>query len=188
MPRGASPFDRPLFARSVGHADYAFDPWRAFGPAADRDALDLQRVSFHRARSEELAILPGVVGLLDGALAAGLRVGLASNSGHEHVDGHLARLGLLDRFEIVACREDVRTPKPEPDLYRLVLERFGIRGREAVAFEDSHTGTLAARRAGTWVVAVPNGSTGHHDFSNADLRVESLADCRVADLMARFAS
>jgi len=182
------PFDRPLFARSVGHADYAFDPWRAFGPAADRDALDLERVSFHRARSKELAILPGIVGLLDGARAAGLRVGLASNSGHEHVDGHLARLGLLDRFEIVACREDVRTPKPEPDLYRLVLERFGIRGREAVAFEDSHTGTLAARRAGTWVVAVPNGSTGHHDFSNADFRVESLADCRVADLMARFAS
>jgi beta-phosphoglucomutase-like phosphatase (HAD superfamily) len=55
-----------------------------------------------------------------------------------------------------------------------------------VAFEDSHTGTLSARRAGVWVVAVPNTSTGHHDFGNADLRVTSLADCRVEDLMARF--
>jgi HAD superfamily hydrolase (TIGR01509 family) len=180
------PFDRPLFARSVGHADYAFDPWRAFGPAADREALDLERESFHRARSEELAILPGVVELLDGARAAGLRIGLASNSGHEHVEGHLARLGLLERFDFVACRGDVRAPKPEPDLYRLVLERLGVRPREAVAFEDSHTGTLSARRAGVWVVAVPNSSTGHHDFSNADLRVGSLADCRTADLMARF--
>jgi putative hydrolase of the HAD superfamily len=182
------PFDRPLFARSVGHADYAFDPWRAFGPAADREALDLERVEFHHKRSGELAILPGVVGLLDGAEAAGLKIGLASNSGHAHVDGHLSRIGLLDRFDFVACREDVRTPKPEPDLYRHVLEYFGIRPREAVAFEDSHTGTLAARRAGTWVVAVPNASTAHHDFSNADLRVASLADCRAADLMARFAA
>jgi HAD superfamily hydrolase (TIGR01509 family) len=182
------PFDRPLFARSVGHADYAFDPWRAFGASADREALELVRRKFHRVRSEELEILPGVTGLLGGARAAGLRIGLASNSGHEHVDGHLARLGLLDRFDFVACREDVRAPKPEPDLYRLVLERFGIRPREAVAFEDSHTGTLAAHRAGVWVVAVPNSSTGHHDFANADLRVASLADCRAEDLMARFAS
>jgi HAD superfamily hydrolase (TIGR01509 family) len=181
------PFDRPLFARSVGHADYAFDPWRAFGPTADRDTLDLERVAFHRSRSEELAILPGVVELLAGAREAGLRIGLASNSGHAHVDGHLARLGLLDRFDFVACREDVRTPKPEPDLYRHVLGHFAVRPREAVAFEDSHTGTLAARRAGTWVVAVPNSSTAHHDFSNADLRVASLADCRLADLVARFA-
>jgi HAD superfamily hydrolase (TIGR01509 family) len=181
-------FDRPLFARSVGHADYAFDPWRAFGPAADREALDTERKAFHRVRSEELEILPGVVALIGDARAAGLKIGLASNSGHEHVDGHLARLGLLDQFDFVACREDVRTPKPEPDLYRLVLEKFGIRPREAVAFEDSHTGTLAARRAGIWVVAVPNSSTGHHDFANADLRVASLADCRAADLMARFAA
>jgi HAD superfamily hydrolase (TIGR01509 family) len=180
------PFDRPLFARSVGHADYAFDPWRAFGPAADREALEAERRAFNRSRSEELEILPGVVGLLGEARDAGLMVGLASNSGHEHVDGHLARLGLLERFDLVACREDVRAPKPEPDLYRLVTERFGVRPREAVAFEDSHTGTLAARRAGVWVVAVPNGSTGHHDFANADLRVASLADCRTADLMARF--
>lgn len=67
-----------------------------------------------------------------------------------------------------------------------MLERFGLRGREAVAFEDSHTGSLAASRAGLWVVAVPNPSTGHHDFGHADLRVGSLADCRLGELMARF--
>ncbi len=88
----------------------------------------------------------------------------------------------------MACREDVRAPKPEPDLYRRVLEHFGIRPREAVAFEDSHTGTLAASRAGVWVVAVPNESTGHHDFGHVDLLVSSLADCRAEGLMARFAA
>jgi len=103
-----------------------------------------------------------------------------------HVEGHLKRLGLLARFDFLACRGDVASPKPEPDLYRLVLGHFGLRAREAIAFEDSHTGTLAAKRAGLWVVAVPNASTGHHDFGSADLLVESLADCRLADLMERF--
>jgi len=180
------PFDRELFTRSVGHADYSFDPWRSFGPGADRDALEARRKTFNRARSERQPILPGVVSLMDQASEAGLRIGLASNSSHEHVDGHLGRLGLLPRFDHVACREDVAAPKPEPDLYRLVVGRFGIGGREAIAFEDSHTGIVAARRAGLWVVAVPNDSTGHHDLSGADLRIDSLADCRLPDLLVRF--
>jgi len=180
------PFDRSLFIRGVGHADFAFDPWRGFGHAADREALETERRAFNRARSERELVLPGVVPLIDHAKGAGLRIGLASNSGHDHVEGHLGRLGILGHFDCVACREDVASPKPEPDLYRLVLNRFGLGGREAIAFEDSLTGIIAAKRAGLRVVAVPNASTGHHDMSDADLRVGSLADCRLADLMALF--
>ena len=39
-----------------------------------------------------------------------------------------------------------------------------------------------------WVVAVPNPSTGHHDFDHVDLQVASLADCSLGELMARFAA
>jgi HAD superfamily hydrolase (TIGR01509 family) len=180
------PFDRALLVRSVGHADYAFDPWKGFGPGADRAALEAERRAFNRSRSELQPVLPGVLSLLRDAAASGLRVGLASNSGREHVEGHLERIGLLGRFDFIACRGDAPSPKPEPDLYRLVLTRFGLRGREAIAFEDSYTGSLAASRAGLWVVAVPNPSTGHHDFEHADLKVASLADCRLGELMARF--
>jgi beta-phosphoglucomutase-like phosphatase (HAD superfamily) len=102
------------------------------------------------------------------------------------VDTHLARLGLFERFEFIACREDVRSPKPEPDLYKLVLNKFGARGHEAIGFEDSHAGSLAAKRANLWVVAAPNESTAHHDFSHVDLRVSSLADVTLGGLMKRF--
>jgi HAD superfamily hydrolase (TIGR01509 family) len=180
------PFDRPLFTRSVGHADYAFDPWRGFDAGADRESLEVERLAFNRARNLAQQVLPGFEGLVVVARAAGLKVGLASNSSHSHVNGHLSRLGLADRFDFIACREDVAAPKPEPDLYRLVLEKFGLRGHEAIAFEDSHTGTLAAKRAGLWVVAVPNASTSHHDFAHVDLQVSSLADCRLPELVARF--
>lgn len=181
------PFDKPLFTRSVGHADYAFDPWRGFGAAADRIGLEAQRQAFNRTRTESQPVLPGVVALIEEGRRAGLGIGLASNSSHGHVEGHLARIGLLERFSFIACREDVAAPKPEPDLYRLVLGHFGIRGHEAIAFEDSHTGSLSAKRAGLWVVAVPNASTGHHDFAHADLTAKSLADCRLSELLAMFA-
>ena len=181
-------FDREVFLRSVGHADYAFDPWHAFEKRADRVALEAERRSRNQARDRELPVLPGVAALMDGARGAGLRLGLASNSRHPHVEGHLGRLGLLGRFSFIACREDAPSPKPEPDLYRLVLNRFGIAGKEAVAFEDSNTGTRAARRAGLWTVAVPNASTAHHDLSHAHLRLGSLAETNIEDLQARVAA
>jgi HAD superfamily hydrolase (TIGR01509 family) len=180
------PFDRPAFMRSVGQADYAFDPWHGFSPHADRAALELER----RARKDELLlrqpILPGVVALLDAARANGLRIGLASNSEHSWCDPHLTRVGLFERFDFIACREDAPSPKPEPDLYKLVLNQFGLRGHEAIALEDSHTGSLAAKRANMWVVAVPNAATAHHDFAHVDLRVASLSSVNLADLVAQF--
>ena len=180
------PFNKESFLRSVGHADYAFDPWHAFEKRADRAALEIQRRKRNRERDHLLALLPGVASLLETAREAGLHVGLASNSGHAHVEGHLARLGLLPRFEFLACREDSKSPKPEPDLYRLVVNHFGIHGHEAVAFEDSRTGVVAARRAGLWVVAAPNPSTVHHDFSQAHWIVPSLAAVSLPELKARF--
>src|SRR3954470_18265193 len=109
-----APFDRALFLRNDGHADYAFEPWHGFSPHADRAALEVQR----RALKDELMlrqpILPGVVDLLDAAKKNALRVGLASNSEHAWVEPHLARVGLLDRFEFLACREDAPSPKPQP--------------------------------------------------------------------------
>jgi HAD superfamily hydrolase (TIGR01509 family) len=188
------PFDRARFLRSVGHAEYAFDPWHGFAPHADRAARGHERVArkqlARQAHKQRLllqqAVLPGVVALIEAGRAAGLRIGLASNSEHTWCEPHLARLGLRARFDFLACRGDTPSPKPEPDLYRLVLQRFGLRGREAIAFEDSRTGTLAAKRAHLHVVAVPNPSTAHHDFSAADLQLASLAATSLEQLLARF--
>jgi HAD superfamily hydrolase (TIGR01509 family) len=180
------PFDRAAFLHSVGHADFTFDPWHGFSPHADRAALELERRTRKEKLMLRLQVLPGVVALLDAARAHRLRVGCASNSPHSWVDDHLARLGLLEYFEFIACRGDAPSPKPEPDLYNLVLNRFGLRGHQAVAFEDSHSGTVAAKRAHLWCVAAPNESTAHHDFSRADWLVPSLAEVSFEELRRRF--
>src|SRR3954463_9025628 len=74
------PFDRTLFIRNVGHAEYAFDPWHGFSPHADRAALELERRAIKDALMIPQPILPGVVALLDAGRTLGLRIGVASNS------------------------------------------------------------------------------------------------------------
>jgi putative hydrolase of the HAD superfamily len=184
--RHGVPFDQDMHLRSVGHADYGFDPWSAFGPAADRAELEVHRRKLNVERNRRLEPLPGVVPLLREVRAAGLKLGVASNSGHAHVDGQLERLGLLGQFDFIACREDVAKTKPDPEIYQLVLSRLGVDGRATVAFEDSHTGLTAASRAGLHVVAVPNRATAHHEFAEAGWRVQSLLEVSLAGLVERF--
>jgi HAD superfamily hydrolase (TIGR01509 family) len=170
----------------VGHVGVDFNPWSAFGPAADRPALDEQHRRLTRELTASQPILPGVLACLKEARERGLKLGVASNSSHRHVDVHLARLGLRPLFDLTCCRDDNLPVKPAPDLYLAATSRLGVAAGEAIAFEDSTAGTLAARRAGLWVVAVPNPSTHEHDFSAAHLVVRSLAEAPLATLLERF--
>jgi HAD superfamily hydrolase (TIGR01509 family) len=179
-------FDRDLFIRNVGHAEYAFDPWQGFSPHAERASLEVERRAIKDKLLLAQPILPGIVALLEGAKQRNLFLGVASNSEHSWVEPHLSRVELHHYFSFFACREDALSPKPEPDLYKLVLNHFGLRGHEAIAFEDSHTGSVAAKRANLWTVVAPNSSTAHHDFDHADQRVTSLADLDLAELIVRF--
>ncbi len=159
----------------VCHTDIDFDPWIAFPPEHDRAALAQAQREHNHACVRRQPILPGILDTLDAAEKLGLRLALASNSTHAWVDPHLQRLGLFSRFEIICCREDVPNGKPAPDLYQRAIAHLGVRPHEAIAFEDSRPGTLAAKAAGLWCAAIPNPSTRHHDFSHCDWLIDSLA-------------
>jgi len=101
------------------------------------------------------------------------------------VDTHLTRLGLFDRFQYIICADEVsqsRT-KPHPDLYLKALDALGICPDEAIALEDSPNGILAAKRAGIFVVSIPNPLTALLKADGADLRLKSLADMSLKELL-----
>lgn len=180
----------PEWAPCVGTAPGAFDPCARLeallGRPVDRDAL--RRA--HRARyAERLAtqpLLPGVTDYIAAARRLGLTLGLASSSARAWVTGHLARFGLEDAFDCVKCADDVLRAKPEPDLYDAVLAATGRAAAEAVALEDSPNGILAAKRAGLYCVAVPNPVTRALPLEGADLRLASLADVPLEELLPRL--
>lgn len=131
-------------------------------------------------------VLPGVVQHLESAQAMGLKLGVASSSTADWVTGHLARLGILDRFDCVRCRDDVANAKPEPDLYLAALDCLGVSASEAIAIEDSPNGVMAAKRAGMRCVAIPNSITAQLDLGQADLLYGSLAEVTMAELLRRL--
>lgn len=181
------PFER--WVQIVGSTTTGFHPQHhleeRLGRPLPKEVLD-RRIGRRTELVLAQAVLPGVVQQLDAARDSGLKLGVASSSTREWVAGHLARLGILERFECLRCRDDVANPKPEPDLYLAVLDCLGVSASEAIAIEDSPNGVAAAKRAGMRCVAIPNSITAGLDLSEADITLGSLAELTLAQLLAKF--
>ena len=126
---------------------------------------------------------PGVVEYLEEAHKLKIAVALASSSHQEWVMSHLSRLGLADLFHSIRTANDVEQVKPHPELYQLTLTTMGVSPQRALAFEDSPHGITAAQAAGIYCVAVPNEVTRHFPLGHADLRLDSMADISLRELL-----
>jgi HAD superfamily hydrolase (TIGR01509 family) len=141
-----------------------------------------------RKRYHELvfnqAVLPGVEECIREAKARGMKIGLASASSGDWAPMHLERLGLHVHFDTIKTAADVERVKPDPELYLAALDALGLDASEAIALEDSPNGIAAAKAAGLFCVAIPNLMTHDLDVSAADLRLASLAEMPLAELLA----
>jgi HAD superfamily hydrolase (TIGR01509 family) len=102
------------------------------------------------------AVKPGALRLLRALRGAAIPCAVASSTAHREVERRLERAGLLGFFGAVCGGDEVAHGKPEPDLYRLAVERLGAEAQHCVAFEDSNHGARAALAAGLAVVVVPD--------------------------------
>lgn len=106
---------------------------------------------------------------------AGLSAGVVSNSNgaiHAILDG----LGLTRHLDFVLDSSDVGVEKPDPRIFRLALERAGVRPEEAVHVGDLYSvDVLGARAAGLAAVLLdPGGCWGPRDCPVASTALEAV--------------
>ena len=154
------------------------------GPRDDRDAIQERRDARKTELVMAVAETAGLRALLTDARARGLRLAVCSSSTPTWVLGHLDRLDLRAFFDHIQCRDrpELRA-KPAPDLYLAACAGLGVHPEEAIAFEDSRNGMLAAQAAGMRCVVVPNELTIAMDLDGADHRFESLATVSLQTLL-----
>jgi HAD superfamily hydrolase (TIGR01509 family) len=171
---------------TAGHADPFTELQARLGRTLD-PALDDRRISRKNELTDAAPLNPGVLAWLDEAERLGVPIGIASSSPSSWVERNLGRLGLRDRFGVLAC-VDVHPAKPDPTSYRRAVEHLGGDPALSVAVEDSEHGITAAADAGLYVVAVPHRLTAHMDLSRADVVLTSLDDLTLADALRAAAA
>lgn len=127
----------------------------------------------------EVPLRPGVRRLMDEVRGAGLRMAIASSSLRANVHALLTHALAPEApgwFDVVVTGDDVGRKKPDPEIYRRVLERLDLAPDACIAIEDSQNGCRAAVSAGLPTVVTTSTYTGHHAFDGAVLVADSLGE------------
>lgn len=93
-----------------------------------------------------------------------LNLALVSNSCRVVVDRVIAHLELKEVFDFVLCGDEVKHPKPDPEIYKRALAHFKIPSKEVLVFEDSLTGCISAAKARLIIICVWDGGTPQRKF------------------------
>jgi HAD superfamily hydrolase (TIGR01509 family) len=124
-----------------------------------------------------IALRPGVEALIRRAKEKSLRLAIATTTSRENVET-LIRVTLGGDphhwFEAISTGEDVAIKKPDPEVYQLALSRLALEADQALAFEDTKNGVLAARGAGLDVIVTPSLYSAGEDFTGALAVIETL--------------
>lgn len=144
----------------------------------EKEELLEREAEGYQNRISEAGVIAGLHRLLEEGRNRGLRLALVSNATKEDARKSLEALGLADAFDLMVFAEDVGAKKPDPTPYEAALERLGVRAREALAFEDSPSGTGGAVNAGIPVVGVVSTTHAPNELreAGAEFVVGDFAD------------
>lgn len=129
---------------------------RMVGTIAKLGGLDEARVPalldaawpLHEAKNLWCKVPAGLGEALDAIRALGVKVAIISNS-EGMLDRLFADLGILQHFDLVVDSGKVGVEKPDPRIFHIALERYGVAPQRALHLGDMFaTDILGARAAG----------------------------------------
>ncbi len=122
-----------------------------------------------------IRIKHGFAGLLELLTQQKIPYCLATNSRAVNALECLELAGIEEVFSIIITRDHVQYGKPEPDIFLKAAELLQVDISRCLVIEDSHTGIVAASRAGAVSVFIPS-------IAQVDPLTVELCDLMVNDL------
>ena len=126
--------------------------------------------------SNALPLRPGIRRLMREINALGLTLAVTTTSNQRAAKAVTEEILSDISFDFIIAGDMVSRKKPDPEIYRMALEKAGLTPEECIVIEDSRNGVLAAKAAGIYVVATTNFYTERENLREADLIVTSLGD------------
>lgn len=128
--------------------------------------------------SDKLPLRPGIMRIVDEAIAAGLKIAVCSTSNERAVQAVVDKmLGAARAAHIrVFAGDVVPKKKPDPAIYNLAAAELSLDPKRCVVVEDSNNGLRAAKAAGMNCIVTISSYTAEEDFTLADRVVPDLGD------------
>lgn len=118
-----------------------------------REKTELYKQMYENGK---LYLKPGAIEILSFLKECGIKIGLATSTKTAVVNRELEDYNIKHYFDVIICGDMVEKCKPSPDVYLKACEVLECKPEICYAIEDSYNGIVAAKRAGTNVIMVPD--------------------------------
>lgn len=109
--------------------------------------------------------------------AQGYHLAVASNSIRQSVELMMEKAKLNPYLDFMLSNEDVKEPKPSPDIYLKAMAKIGVKPEECLIVEDNEHGIRAATASGAHLLVVKE----VEDVNYANL-VRRISECQRASV------
>jgi beta-phosphoglucomutase len=86
--------------------------------------------------------------------ASGYKIAACSNSIRKTMDILFERAAIMHYFDFYISNQDVKEPKPNPEMYHKAMNRFDLKPEECLILEDHENGIRAAKDSGGHLLIV----------------------------------
>ena len=125
-------------------------------PVEDHKSIWELKQYFTLQMLKELKPNRSLIKLIQSLISDGYKLAVASNSIRKTVVTVLAKLGIIEYFDLLISNEDVVNSKPHPEMYWTTMSKMKCLPEETLIVEDSPYGLLAAARSKSYILRVKN--------------------------------
>lgn len=173
-------FDREYYMQFIGSTtDYMWDKMKKdYNISLTPDELMTISDDFVKEINGESGypVMEGASELIHKLHKSGLKLAVASSSGMKRIISSIEKLKVSEEIDCVVSGQELRKPKPAPDIFLRAAEKLNVLPEECIVIEDSVNGMKAAKNAGMICVMYENKSLGSWDSSYADYILQSFND------------
>lgn len=112
------------------------------------EELYIEENSYAKQYYKNITFLPGSLEFIKDLLYNNFKIAIATNCSKQFVAILIESLNLKNYFgNNIFCLEDVKLPKPEPDLFLLAMKKLNSINTETIVIGDSKADYLASKKA-----------------------------------------
>ena len=157
---------------------YLMDTFGIKGPP-ERIVRDMEEIMERRYRTD-IPLKPGAADYLAALEAKGVRMCVATATAEPLARICLERLGIARYLEFILSCETVGVGKTAPRVYLEAARRLGAAPANTAVFEDAFYAARTAKKAGFYVVGIPEATYDAHWSQLSALADETILDWRNA--------
>jgi len=161
---------RKMFKNILKNSDMPFDHKII-------DSLVEKKNAFQINLTNRIRLFNGVKDLLD-FLQSKVKIALATMSNRKVINKLLKEKGIRKYFDVVISADEVKEPKPNPEIFLKCARILKCHSKKCVVVEDSIFGTIAAKKANMKCIAISSGAYSIEELKKGDpdLIVKSIRE------------